>query len=54
MRAENCKHGLPEKEEVERDRPVLDVVKIKPDPLFPGEVAAPANLPETSNPRLDK
>ena len=36
--------------DVERERPVLNVVEVQPHPFFKGEVAAAADLPVTGHP----
>src|SRR5262252_3616149 len=44
---EHCRPGLPEDLQVEGQRPVFDVTHVKPDRLVPGQVRAPADLPQT-------
>src|SRR5690348_8640440 len=43
--------GADENLQVQRHRPVVDVAQVEPQGLLPGEIAAPAHLPEPGQAR---
>src|SRR3954454_21428679 len=49
---QDCSESLPKDHEVERQRPVLDVAKVDPHRVVPGQVGATAHLPQASETRL--
>src|ERR1700710_833903 len=45
--------GAPENYQVAGQRPVLDVVEIEPDTLFPAQIRSAVDLPHAGEARLD-
>src|SRR3954447_18303925 len=51
-RRQDGEDRLPEDLQVERERPVLDVVEVEPDAVLPGQVGPAADLPQPRDARL--
>src|SRR5215472_1262731 len=47
--AGDCRPRLPQDEQVERERPVLDVAKVQPDRFLPGQIGPAVDLPQAGH-----
>src|SRR4051812_15104135 len=54
VRPQNGGHGAGQDDQVEGDRPVLDVAQVEADALFPRQVRTAAHLPQAGQSRLDE